>query len=191
MAFALHHPQLDFHARPVTHAPSPLGFGFGLSSASNTFAPAGFGCAAASTSHSQFQHLAHAMNSATSQAPLQRVAKRRHEGDDEGESDARSARDVTMDRSPTPPDRPRRGVPKRLRMTSVAEDTRKDEKDKTAKTSAQDDVDVGVLLGMLIPCSTVILASFSPQPAYLQRPYFLSLLLSLDPTPNLKTSSFR
>jgi hypothetical protein len=148
MASALHHhPQLEFQPRPVTHAPSPLGFGFGLSSSANTFASAGFGRAGPSmTPQSPFQHLASAMVPSTVQASPQRVSKRRHDGDEDAENDTRSGRDVTMDRSPTPPDRPKRGAPKRGRFVSTAEEA-KGAKGKSIKSSS-DDVDVGVLLGM-------------------------------------------
>jgi hypothetical protein len=147
MASTLHHhtQQLEFQPRPVTHAPSPLGFGFGLSNANAFASTTGLGCSSSSSaSQSTLQHLASVMTSATGQPSPQRVAKRRHEGD---EDDARGGRDVTMDRSPTPPDRPKRGVPKRGRFVPSGEEVGKHERGKNAKASGENDVDVGVLLG--------------------------------------------
>lgn len=147
MAPVLHHPQLDFHAGPVHHAPSPLGFGFGLSSnAHNPFASSGFGCASSSAASTSSHYSAHGLSPAVNQTSSQpRVGKRRHDGDDDGENGGRSPRDITMDRSPTPPDRPRRAAPKRLRTAPADNNLVKDDAQK--KSATHDDVDIGVLLG--------------------------------------------
>lgn len=85
------------------------------------------------------------MAAVTNQLPQVRVTKRRHEHDeDEGKHDE------AMDRSPTPerPERPRRAVPKRARTTPAAVGAVKDGKSaKEGKSSGENDVDVGVLLG--------------------------------------------
>jgi hypothetical protein len=88
------------------------------------------------------------MNTPTGQPQMQRNAKRRHENDEDNENDSRPTRDYSMDRSPTPPDRPKRGVPKRARMISATETVTKDSKGKGAQATAEDEVDVGILLGM-------------------------------------------
>lgn len=144
MAHVIHPPHIDFHAAPVNHSPSPLGFGFGLSGN-----PSPFGCAnnghAASGSNAPFQQLSSAMNHASMASPS-RAPKRRHEPDDEAEN----ARDVSMGRSPTPPDRPKRSVPKRLRA-APDDPTQKTDKGKEKSQGSLDgenEVDVGVLLGM-------------------------------------------
>lgn len=150
MASTLQHHahQLEFQPRPVTHAPSPLGFGFGLSNSNAYASTAGLGCASSSsTSQSALHHLASVMHSVAGQPSPQRVAKRRHDGDDD---DARAGRDVTMDRSPTPPDRPKRSDRKRGRFDGSGEEAGKHNKGKSTKVSDVDDVDVGVLLGTSI-----------------------------------------
>jgi hypothetical protein len=148
MAHVMHHSPLDFHPVPVNHAPSPLGFGFGLSSSGPTssFVPAGFGCAGQpQAAHGPFQLT---NQSGALAPPPARAGKRRLDPEDEGENEARHSRDVTMDRSPTPPDRARRGVPKRMRVQPQS-GAPGDEKGPGGKSSGAgaDDVDVGVLLG--------------------------------------------
>ena len=85
------------------------------------------------------------MAAVTNQLPQVRIAKRRLEHDeDEGKHD------VAMDRSPTPerPDRPKRAVPKRARTTPASVGSAKDGKyAKEGKSSGDNDVDVGLLLG--------------------------------------------
>lgn len=131
-----HAPQVAFRNRPVNHAPSPLGFGFGLSAPPST--PAW----SASSSHAPLSPWN--IPQVNTQPPLVRAMKRRHENDeDEGRHDD------AMERSPTP-ERPRRTIPKRARTTPASLSGNKDGKSsKDSKSSGDEsDVDVGVLLGM-------------------------------------------
>lgn len=138
MANVVTHPhlQVDFHRGSVTHSPSPLGFGFGP--------PIMAGWPSASP-HSPQSLWNYPTNSQSSQI---RVAKRRHEPDEESEN--KHARDDEMDRSPTP-ERPKRAAPKRARTTPVLPLTTKGEnnkkENKPAAANDESDVDVGVLLG--------------------------------------------
>lgn len=120
-----HHHQLDFHPKPVTHSPSPLGFGFALASAPSSFTPA-------------------ALSSHNHQVPV-RPQKRRHEPED----DENTRPGDEMDRSPTP-ERPRRAPPKRLRVTTIETAVKSLERDGASgkgNKAPSNDVDVGVLLG--------------------------------------------
>ncbi|KAI1793822.1 hypothetical protein LXA43DRAFT_916228 [Ganoderma leucocontextum] len=164
MANVVTHPhlQVGFHPGPVGHSPSPLGFGFGLSTTGMVPtwpSPA---------PHTQPSHWA--ASPQASQAPLR--AKRRHEPEDE---------DERMDRSPTP-ERPKRAVPKRARITPVAVPSAGKEQQHTAKgnkppsQSEESDVDVGFLLATLPPQSLLPLLTslLSAQPSL--KPTILSLI---------------
>ncbi|KAJ6575028.1 hypothetical protein B0H19DRAFT_1254656 [Mycena capillaripes] len=112
---------IDFLPRPVNHAPSQFGFGFGLGG-SVVVAPA---WQAALNPTSAF----HQLSSSFSQPSPIRVQKRRHEDDEQALS-----RDHSMDRSPTP----------------SALNDEKDAKENKAPNGTEDnDVDVGVLLASL------------------------------------------
>jgi hypothetical protein len=135
------HPPLDFLHNPTTHPPSCLGFGFGLSV--NSGASWQSTMTMGHTQPAAFQQLASSMNLPTS---AHRSQKRRHEFDDETESSSRhGARDVAMDRSPTP-ERPKRAAPKRAKITSTSNPKGGKE---NSPVGSDNDVDVGVLLGML------------------------------------------
>ena len=136
MANVVTHPhlQVGFHPGPVGHSPSPLGFGFGLTQPSMM---QGWPTAP----HAQPPSWGFPPQNTQ---PPTRLAKRRHEPEDED-------RDERMDRSPTP-ERPKRAVPKRARTTPAAtttigkeQQTSKENKPPTA--SDESDVDVGFLLG--------------------------------------------
>jgi len=131
------HPPLDFLHNPVTHSSSCLGFGFGGAGWQSTMS-------LGHTHPAVFQQLASSMNSP---APVHRVQKRRFESDDETETSNRHwARDIAMDRSPTP-ERIKRAAPKRAKVTSAV-DSKDDKSDKENSSGSSDsDVDVGVLLG--------------------------------------------
>ncbi|EMD41971.1 hypothetical protein CERSUDRAFT_102357 [Gelatoporia subvermispora B] len=170
------HLALDFRRGNVDHTTPSLGFGFGL--ASNSVMS---GWAAAST---------HTQSSPWNQSPhnntLQpRIAKRRHEPDDDIEN--RHTGEDAMDRSPTP-ERPKRAAPKRARTTPAVVTTGKGEKnvkdDKNAPSEDGDDVDVGVLLASLPPQSLLPLLNslISAQPS------LKSTILSLIPRPTLDTA---
>ena len=77
-----------------------------------------------------------------------RSSKRRLETDEDSDEHGRSAKDVSMDRSPTP-ERPKRAVPKRMRTTPVVITVAKEGKEEQKSGNEAHDVDVGVLLGML------------------------------------------
>ena len=77
-----------------------------------------------------------------------RSSKRRLETDEDSDEHGRSAKDVSMDRSPTP-ERPKRAVPKRMRTTPGVITVAKEGKEEQKSGDEAHDVDVGVLLGML------------------------------------------
>ncbi|THH11751.1 hypothetical protein EW146_g7940 [Bondarzewia mesenterica] len=176
------HPQLEFHTAPVNHAPSPFGFGFGLSPASMINWPT-------SGTHGAYAHPATLQQLASSiTQPSSRALKRRHEQDDEQESGAvrlsHGARDVAMDRSPTP-ERPKRTVPKRARTTPASVEVKEGQNTKENKSpGSEDQVDVGVLLASLpsqslLPLLNALLTS---------QPSLKPLILSLIPRPSLETA---
>ncbi|KIJ68533.1 hypothetical protein HYDPIDRAFT_106734 [Hydnomerulius pinastri MD-312] len=175
------YPQVDFLHNPVNHAPSRYGFGFGLPGNSSTI---GVGRQPAFTpGHTQpaaFQQLTSHMNLPSS---VQRVQKRRHEPEDDAESSRHGARDVPMDRSPTP-ERPKRAAPKRVK-TMPHVDPKGDQSHKDNKASdADNDVDVGVLLASLPPQSLLPLLNA----LICAQPTLKSLILPLIPRPTLDTA---
>jgi hypothetical protein len=131
--------QVSFPHRPVNHAPSPLGFGFGLSTqlmATNWPTP-------------PLQRSASSMPSTASYGLQSRVMKRRYEHDEEDESHKQAADDA-MERSPTP-ERPKRAAPKRARTIPSTGSALKESgtsQEQSSSSSDGNDVDVGVLLGM-------------------------------------------
>ncbi|KAI9060566.1 hypothetical protein FKP32DRAFT_1668058 [Trametes sanguinea] len=168
MANVVTHPhlQVGFHPRPVGHSPTPIGFGFGLSSSPSVQAWP-------SPSHSQSFHWATPQQ--IQQAPM-RVAKRRHEPD-EGD------RDESMERSPTP-ERAKRAIPKRARTTPTLVTIGKDQqasKDNKQTQNDESDVDVGFLLASLPPQSLLPLLTS----LLTAQPSLKPTVLSLIPRPTL------
>lgn len=153
MANVLHH-HIEFAPRPVAHAPSPFGFGFGLGQSSTSGAgPSGWPQAPTPghTNLHAFHQLASSINQATAvSSPSHKSVKRRLELDDEdpttsGKTSAN--RDESMDRSPTP-ERPKRAL-KRARVSPSDSGTKEQAGAKGNKPSPEEDeIDVGVLLGM-------------------------------------------
>lgn len=141
MANVLQHP-VDFHLRPLAHAPSPFGFGFGLGTSSSSATPAGWQSTPTLGHYNPaaFQQLASSVNLSSSL----RTQKRRHEADDETEFGGR--RDRSMDRSPTP-ERPKRAAPKRARVALVQDPSKPRDNKSSGNNEEHQDVDVGLLLG--------------------------------------------
>jgi hypothetical protein len=132
------HPQIDFHSNTLGHPPQ-IGLGLGLSMSSSLVG-------LSPHAHSNVQPLPSAINPS-------RALKRRFEHDDEQAdqsfSNSPGARDVAMERSPTP-ERPRRAPPKRARNYSTfAQESKGGRMPKEHPSSSEEnqDVDVGVLLG--------------------------------------------
>ncbi|KAK0198197.1 hypothetical protein F5146DRAFT_1099985 [Armillaria mellea] len=173
MANVLQSP-IGFQPRPVNHAPSPFGFGFGLSSPSSAMFSPGWQQAAPTASQSSpFQN--HSSNH-PQPVPL-RSAKRRHEPEE--------ASDESMDQSPGPERRIKRAPPKRARV--VPAEAPKDEKDaKENKAPGQDDndVDLGVLLASLPPQSLLPLLNSLIK----AQPTLKSIILPLIPRPTVQVA---
>ncbi|TFK41247.1 hypothetical protein BDQ12DRAFT_704000 [Crucibulum laeve] len=180
MANVLHH-HIDFHPRPVSHAPSPFGFGFGLSAPPSSPLVSPGWQPSSTPGHSNpaaFHQLASSMNQ---QASSSRVQKRRHEPEDEVDE----VRDHSMDRSPTP-ERPKRAAPKRARMINATDlkDSSALKENKSPNNSEEDDVDIGVLLASLpsqslLPLLTALMKA---------HPSLKSSILPLIPRPTLETA---
>jgi hypothetical protein len=132
------HPQIDFHSSTLGHPPQ-IGFGLGLSMSSSLVG--------LSHSHSNVvQPPPSAINAS-------RTLKRRFEQDDDQAdqsfSNSPGARDVAMERSPTP-ERPKRAPPKRARNNSTSAQEHKGGRMPKGHPNSgveSQDVDVGVLLG--------------------------------------------
>ena len=139
MANVVHpHPQIDFHHSSSLGHPPQIGLGLSLSMSSSLV---GF-----SHSHSNVVQPPPSINPS-------RALKRRFEQDDEqadqSYSNGSGARDVAMERSPTP-ERPKRAPPKRARNSSTfAQEPKGGRMPKEHPNSSVEnqDVDVGVLLG--------------------------------------------
>ncbi|KAL4241646.1 Tethering factor for nuclear proteasome STS1 [Abortiporus biennis] len=178
MANVITHHHLGFHAGPINHSPSPLGFGFGLSSPMSSWTP--------STVHSPQSQWPTPSPAFAAQSPQLRSAKRRHEPEDDHESGNKHARDDAMERSPTP-DRPKRAAPKRARITAAVPNSAKPHdglKNTNHSSDSCADVDVGVLLASLPKESLLPLLNslISTQPA------LKTSILSLIPRPSLDTA---
>lgn len=184
---------VPFRSAPVTHAPSPFGFGFGLSNQASTSSMAPHlndmsGAfqqshhAHSGPPHNPFANLAQPSSHAraTGASPARPNTKRRH--DDSGDGDNREDSNMNT-RSPSP-DRPRRVVTKRLRATNTDRDA------STKAAEAQDsqaNVDVGVLLGMYSVISRFQCANLLRYIASLPSESLLPLLTSLITSqPSLK-----
>ncbi|CAE6416747.1 unnamed protein product [Rhizoctonia solani] len=178
---------VPFRSAPVTHAPSPFGFGFGLSSQASTssMAPQYNGLSAFGQHNSHHHAGAIASNpfanlqstparSVANSAP-RASAKRRY--DDSGDADGREDSNMSA-RSPSP-DRLRRTVAKRIRATESEAKTKTSESQDTQAT-----VDVGVLLASLpseslLPLLTSLINS---------QPNLKPLVISLIPQPSVQTA---
>ncbi|KAJ7783701.1 hypothetical protein DFH07DRAFT_873832 [Mycena maculata] len=161
----------SFQPRPVNHAPSQFGFGFGLG-----------GSVVAAPAWQSSVNPFHQLSSSLNQSPQLRVQKRRHEEDEPTVS-----RDHSMDRSPTP-ERPKRAAPKRPRVAPSADTGSREDQDtkenKAPSGTDDNDVDVGVLLASLpsqslLPLLTALLSS---------QPSLKSAILPLIPRPTLDTA---
>ena len=133
------HPQIDFHSSPLGHPQMAFGLTLPMPSSLVGLSP-----------HAHMnvpQPPASAINPS-------RTLKRRFEQDDE-QADTSSghssgARDVAMERSPTP-ERPKRTAPKRARNGATFAQEPKGEKTSKENSNSSvenQDVDVGVLLGL-------------------------------------------
>ncbi|GAB1517460.1 hypothetical protein RhiTH_000508 [Rhizoctonia solani] len=178
---------VPFRSAPVTHAPSPFGFGFGLSSQPSTSSiPPHYNGLSPFGQHSSHQHGGPIPSSpfanlhSTSARPVassapRSNAKRRY--DDSVDPDGREDSNMAT-RSPSP-DRPRRTVPKRIRATES------DPKPKSAESQdAQANIDVGVLLASLpseslLPLLTSLISS---------QPNLKPLVISLIPQPSVQVA---
>lgn len=142
------HPQINFHPRPVSHAPSPFAFGFGLSSSISSMTSTGW---TPSTPGHTNPAAFHQLATSVTQTAATRLQKRRLDPEDDSESSSYPTnRDDSMDRSPTP-ERPKRAAPKRARVLNTIDSGSKDEctekENKAPGSTGEDDVDIGVLLG--------------------------------------------
>jgi len=81
------------------------------------------------------------------QLPATRVQKRRLEHEDE---DGEGRLDVVMERSPTP-ERPKRAPPKRARVDPSSSGGSQNNQDSKDGGSPENEVDIGVLLGIFYP----------------------------------------
>ncbi|KAG8746690.1 hypothetical protein FRC10_003994 [Ceratobasidium sp. 414] len=185
------HPMhVPFRSAPVTHAPSPFGFGFGLSNqASTSSAAAHYNAVSSGVHHQGYQpQQAHSTVShnpfanivqpssharAAGASPARPNTKRRHDDTENGES----REDSNMNARSPSPDRLRRVITKRLRATETVT--------KTAEAQdSQVNVDVGVLLASLpseslLPLLTSLITS---------QPSLKPLVLSLIPQPSVETA---
>lgn len=140
------HPQINFHPRTVSHAPSPFGFGFGLGPSISSMTSTGrIPSTPGHTNPAAFHQLA----TSVTQTASTRLQKRRLDPEDDSEPQPTN-RDESMDRSPTP-ERPKQAAPKRARVTNAVDSGAKDgcteKENKAPGSTAEDDVDIGVLLG--------------------------------------------
>jgi hypothetical protein len=132
------HPQIDIHSNTLGHPPAGFGLSLPMPSSLVGLSP-------------------HAYTNVAQPPPFainpSRTLKRRFEQDDE-QTDQSSghgsgARDVAMERSPTP-ERPKRAAPKRARNAATFAQEPKGErtsKEHPNSSVENQDVDVGVLLG--------------------------------------------
>ncbi|KAL4266948.1 Tethering factor for nuclear proteasome STS1 [Pleurotus pulmonarius] len=159
---------IEFQPRPVGHSPSPLSFGFGLTSHSVGAWP--------STSHMNPTAFSPHFSNIQQQSSPSKAQKRRHDSEEN---------DERMDRSPTP-ERPKRII-KRLKPTVAQESASHEKESKENKAPAQDDdndVDVGLLLASLPSQSLLpILTSLIRV-----NPSLKSLILPLIPRPTMETA---
>ncbi|KAF8168191.1 hypothetical protein B0H34DRAFT_50590 [Crassisporium funariophilum] len=180
------HPHIDFHPRPVAHAPSPFGFGFGLGPTASPSMSSGWGSSTPGhTNPAAFYQLA---SSVTQSASYSRPQKRRLDPEDDTESGRYPVvRDESMDRSPTP-ERPKRTAPKRARVLNSIEPSAKDDSEakenRAPGSTGDDDVDIGVLLASLPPQSLLPLLSSLLK----AQPSLKSTILPLIPRPTLDTA---
>ncbi|TFK77175.1 hypothetical protein BDN72DRAFT_784047 [Pluteus cervinus] len=166
-------PHFGIQPRAVAHAPSPLGFGFGLQAAISGRHPQ---LTPGHHNPTAFHNLASSVSS-----PSARVQKRRYEQDEETETGrSPTGRDDAMERSPTP-DRPRRSAPKRLRVELL---DAKQPSSREEKGREEQDVDIGVLLARLPSQSLlpILMSLLNTQPS------LKSEILPLIPRPTLDSA---
>ncbi|KAK0208091.1 hypothetical protein DFS33DRAFT_409687 [Desarmillaria ectypa] len=173
MANVLQSP-IGFQPRPVNHAPSPFGFGFGLSSPSSAiFSP---GWQQAAPTANQFSPFQNHISNYPQPVPL-RSAKRRHEPEE--------ASDESMDQSPGPERRIKRAPPKRARVAPAeAPKDEKNAKENKAPGQEDNDVDLGVLLASLPPQSLLPLLNSLIK----AQPTLKSIILPLIPRPTVEVA---
>ena len=130
------HPQIDFHSSSLGHPQMAFGLTLSMPSSLVGLSP---------HAHTNVPQ------PPTSAINPSRTLKRRFEQDDEqadtSSGNSPGARDVAMERSPTP-ERPKRATPKRARNGATFAQGPKGEKSLKEHSSVENqDVDVGVLLG--------------------------------------------
>lgn len=170
------HPQIDFHSSTLGHPPQ-IGLGLTLSMSSSLVG-------LSPHAHSNVvQPFPSAINPS-------RPQKRRLEQDDEqaeqSYSNSPGARDVAMERSPTP-ERPKRAPPKRARNNSTFTPEPKGgriPKELPNSSVENQDVDVGVLLASLPTQSLLPLLNSLIQ----SQPSLKPLIISLIPRPSIDTA---
>ena len=107
-------------------------------------------------------------SSSSYQLPATRVQKRRLEQEDDDEA----RQDVVMERSPTP-ERPRQGPPKKARRVDPStSDRSQNNQDSKGGGSSENEVDIGVLLGIFYLESVLMSISnqIYAQPHFLRNP---------------------
>ncbi|KAL5535486.1 hypothetical protein ACEPAF_3580 [Sanghuangporus sanghuang] len=165
-------PQFGFRPAAVDYSPSPLGFGFGLSSAASVpgWLPPGMQAATFSPAPSAFS------------GSHKAAQKRRHDETDN---------DELMDRSPTPERRPVRPI-KQMRVRSaegrsqdaVGDHDKAGKEIRSSRADSGHDIDIGMLLASLPPQSLLpILTSLLST-----HPSLKPTVLSLIPRPTLDTA---
>ncbi|KIY65135.1 hypothetical protein CYLTODRAFT_379887 [Cylindrobasidium torrendii FP15055 ss-10] len=164
---------VDFQPRPVSYAPSPFGFGFGLASPA-MYSP--FQQASPAQPASPFGHFNSPAPSIIAPSTSSRPNKRRLEADE--------AQDEAMERSPTPGDRPKRGPPKRFRQQEQVAPRGQTAPKETKTPSEDSDVDIGVLLARLPKESLLPLLS----KLITTNPSLKSSLLTLIPRPSVQSA---
>ncbi|KAI0307884.1 hypothetical protein B0F90DRAFT_1678124 [Multifurca ochricompacta] len=172
------HPQMDLHSISLGHPPQiSLGLPLSMSSSLVGWSPPAHASA--------LQH-----SSSTTNPPPLRALKRRFEQDEEqaelSSGQNPGARDITMERSPTP-ERPKRAAPKRARNSSpILQEHREGRGLKYSHHLAVEnqEVDVGVLLASLPTQSLLPLLNSLVQ----SQPALKPVILSLIPRPSLDTA---
>lgn len=135
------HPQIDFHSSTLGHPPQ-IGLGLTLSMSSSLVG----------LSPHAHSNVVQPLSSAITSRPQKRRFEQDDDQPDQSFSNSPGARDVAMERSPTP-ERPKRAPPKRARNNSTfAQESKGGRSPKEHPNSSVEnqDVDVGVLLGQSI-----------------------------------------
>ncbi|KAH9982556.1 hypothetical protein BGW80DRAFT_1263806 [Lactifluus volemus] len=170
------HPQLDFYPSPLGHPPQ-IGLGLTLS-----MPPSLVG----RSSHSHLNGAHPSLSSANPSRTLKRRFEQDEEQEDQSSGHSPNARDVAMERSPTP-ERPKRAPPKRARNNLTFAQEQKggrSSKDLINSSVENQDVDVGVLLASLPSQSLLPLLNSLIQ----SQPALKPVIISLIPRPSLDTA---